>query len=54
VKEGFEPKKFGLNEPKLQASYSKNPIVLRAMHKVRTWVIKTKEYPEIPILTKKR
>lgn len=36
----FEPKKFGQNEAKLEGLYCKNPIVLRAMHKVRTWIMK--------------
>ncbi len=38
AKAGFEPKKNGLNEAKLHEFFSKNPIVLPAMHKVRTWL----------------
>ena len=40
AKEGFEPKKSGQNEAKLVDLYNKNPIVLCAMHKVRTWFMK--------------
>jgi len=39
VKEGFEPKKNSQNEPKLHQLYAKNPLVLRGMHKVRTWIM---------------
>ncbi|MCD6192639.1 MAG: recombinase family protein [Candidatus Aminicenantes bacterium] len=34
----FEPKKSVLNEAKLREIYLQNPIVLRAMNKVRTWI----------------
>jgi len=40
---GFELKKSGQNEAKLDALYHKNPIVLRAMHKVRTWIMRNFE-----------
>lgn len=41
VKDGFEPKNNGLNEAKLHEFYSKNPIVLPGMHKVRTWLVES-------------
>ena len=43
AKDGFEPKKNGLNEAKLHEFFSKNPIVLPGMHKVRTWIMENWE-----------
>ncbi|MGQ9777901.1 MAG: recombinase family protein [Thermodesulfobacteriota bacterium] len=39
VRGSFEPKKSGQNERKLQELYSKNPVVLSTMDKVRTWIM---------------
>lgn len=47
---GFEPKKSSQNERKLEEIYSKNPVVLRGIDKVRTWIMSTKEDFEIPVL----
>jgi len=48
AKSRFEPKKLGLNEAELDELYRKNPIVLRAMNKVRTWIMKNYKYFCIP------
>lgn len=39
VKAGFEPKKLGLNERKLEQCYSKNPILCALVDDVRTWAM---------------
>ena len=44
----FEPKKSVLNEAKLREIYLQNPIVLRAMNKVRTWIVKNSENFYVP------
>ena len=48
AKEGFEPKKNGKNEPELPQLYAKNPLVLRAMNKVQTWIRENCEYFWVP------
>lgn len=53
AKKGFEPKKLGFDEAKLQVLYSKNPIVLCALDKVRTWIMRNSEVFFVPNLRNK-
>ena len=46
----FEPKKSVLNEAKLREIYLQNPIVLRAMNKVRTWIKRNVDDSGPPII----
>jgi DNA invertase Pin-like site-specific DNA recombinase len=48
VRSGFESKKLSQNELKLEEIYSKNPIVLRGMDKVRTWIMSNSEGFYVP------
>ena len=52
AREGFEPRKNGQNEAELKELFSKNPIVLRELDKVRTWITKNTEELDIPTLMK--
>lgn len=49
---GFEPKKAGLNERKLEQFYCQNPIVRGLVDDVRTYFMGIKEYFEIPVLSR--
>lgn len=44
----FEPEKFGLDKGKLDALYSKNPIVLSALDDVRTYIMENAEFLHFP------
>ncbi len=48
AKDGFEPKKSGLNEAKLNDFFSKNPLVQGGIYKVRTWIMKNYENFRVP------
>jgi len=48
----FEPERFGLNMRKLEAIYSRNPVVLRGLNKVRTWIMGNLEDFHIPSFKK--
>jgi site-specific DNA recombinase len=52
VRPVFEPEKSGLNERKLEIFFSKNPLVLRGLDKVRTWALANLEPICIPQIEK--
>jgi hypothetical protein len=57
VKPRFEPKKSALNERKLEEFYSQSPVVLEALHKVRTYCVNivtlNLDYSDIPKFEKR-
>ena len=50
ARDGFEPKKFGLNKEDLDEIFTMSPVVSSAMDKVRTWLMVNFECFEIPVL----
>ena len=52
IKGAFEPKNKGQNERELEQFYSQNPILRGIVDDVRTYFMGTKEYYEIPVLSR--
>ena len=50
VRAGFEPKKIGQNERKLEQFYCQSPILRSIVDDVRTYFMGIKEYFEVPVL----
>ncbi len=52
IKPLFKPKKYGLNEHKLEEFYSKNPILLRGLDEVRTRIMSNLQDFYVPTFQK--
>jgi site-specific DNA recombinase len=51
AREGFEPRKTGQTEAELKELFSKNPVVLCGLDKVRTWIMRNVNNFFVPVLS---